>query len=99
MVLSKQVITDRFGRNMKQHCVKSVRIRSYSGPYFSVFGLNTDQYNSEYEHFLRSGRHVFVLLGFFVLVFMKRKFILVLLRKILIRTIYVINTISVINYC
>ena len=25
------------------HCVKSVHIRSYSGPYFSVFGLNTDQ--------------------------------------------------------
>ena len=24
------------------HCVKSVRIRSYSGPYFSAFGLNTD---------------------------------------------------------
>ena len=23
------------------HCVKSVRIRSYSGPYFSAFGLNT----------------------------------------------------------
>ena len=49
------------------HCVKSVRIRSYSGPYFPTFGLNTDRYsvsvrmrenmdqnNSEYEHFLRS---------------------------------------------
>ena len=36
------------------HCVKSVRIRSYSGPYFPAFGLNTDQYNSEYGHFLRS---------------------------------------------
>ena len=23
------------------HCVKSVRIRSYSGPYFPAFGLNT----------------------------------------------------------
>ena len=33
------------------HCVKTVRIRSYSGPYFQVFGLN----NSEYGHFLRSG--------------------------------------------
>ena len=24
------------------HCVKSIRIRSYSGPYFPAFGLNTD---------------------------------------------------------
>ena len=33
------------------HCVISVRIRSFSGPYFSAFGLNTDQKNSEYGHF------------------------------------------------
>ena len=33
------------------HCVKSVRIRSYSGPYFLAFGLNTDQNNSEYGLF------------------------------------------------
>ena len=26
------------------HCVKSVRIRSYSGPYFSAFGLNAEWY-------------------------------------------------------
>ena len=51
------------------HCVKSVRIWSYSGLYFPAFGLNTvvrispysvqmrentDQNNSEYGHFLRS---------------------------------------------
>ena len=43
------------------HCMKSVRIRSYSGHYFPAFGLNkerlrenTDQNNSENEHFLRS---------------------------------------------
>ena len=24
------------------HCVKSVRIRNYSGPYFLAFGLNTE---------------------------------------------------------
>ena len=39
-------------------CVKSVHIRSYSGPYFPAFGLrmreNIDQNNSEYGHFLRS---------------------------------------------
>ena len=34
--------------------MKSVRIRSYSGPYFPAFGLNTDQNNSEYGHFLDS---------------------------------------------
>ena len=27
-----------------QHCVKSVRVRSYSGPYFSALGLNTERY-------------------------------------------------------
>ena len=27
------------------HCVKSVRIQSYSGPYFPAFGLNTKRYS------------------------------------------------------
>ena len=46
------------------HYVKSVGIRSFSGLYFAVFGLNTpysvqmrentDQKNSEYGHFSRS---------------------------------------------
>ena len=36
---------------LDKHCMKSVRIRSYSGPYFSAFGLNTDKNNSEYGHF------------------------------------------------
>ena len=35
-------------------CVKSVRIRSYSGPHFPAFGLYTNHNNSEYGHFLRS---------------------------------------------
>ena len=26
------------------HCVKSVHIRSYSGPHFPAFGLNTERY-------------------------------------------------------
>ena len=41
--------------------MKSIRIRSFSGPYFSAFGpysvwmrKNTHQKNSEYEHFSRS---------------------------------------------
>ena len=35
-------------------CVKSVRIWSYSGLCFPVFGLNTDQNISEYGHSLLS---------------------------------------------
>ena len=46
------------------HCVKIVCIRSFSGPYFpalrrSPYSVrtreNTDQKNSKYGHFLRSG--------------------------------------------
>ena len=37
-----------------QHCVKSVRISSFSVPYFPTFGLNKDQKNSEYGHFSHS---------------------------------------------
>ena len=33
------------------HCVKSVRIRSYSGPYSVQMRENTDQNNSKYGHF------------------------------------------------
>ena len=55
-------------KNCKYHCVKSVRIWSYSGPhstpYLSVFspnagkcGKSADQNNSEYELFLRSARN------------------------------------------
>ena len=40
--------------NNAYYCVKSVRIRSYSGLYFPIFGLNTGQNNSEYRHTLRS---------------------------------------------
>ena len=39
---------------VSMHCVKSVRIRGCSGPYFPAFELNTDQHNSEYRHSLRS---------------------------------------------
>ena len=39
------------------HCLKSVRIQSYSGPHFPAFGLNTNQNNSEHGHFSRSGAH------------------------------------------
>ena len=38
------------------HYVKSGCIRSFSGPYFSTFGLKTDQKNCQFGHFSRSGR-------------------------------------------
>ena len=41
-------------RESRLHCVKSVRIQSYSGPYFRAFELNTDQNNSKYGNFLCS---------------------------------------------
>ena len=30
----------------EKNCVKSVRIRGYSGPHFPVFGLNTEKYSA-----------------------------------------------------
>ena len=33
-----------FLMSMKLNCVKSVRIRSFSGPHFPAFGLNTERY-------------------------------------------------------
>ena len=35
----------RITTTQRCHCVKSVRIRSYSGPHFSTFGLNTERYS------------------------------------------------------
>ena len=32
-------------RRCMNHCIKSVRIRSYSGPHFPAFGLNTKRYS------------------------------------------------------
>ena len=32
------------GNENGYHCVKSVHIRSFSGPYFPAFGLNTERY-------------------------------------------------------
>ena len=46
---------------LKMHCVKSVRIRSYSRPCLVRMLKNTDQNNSEYGHFLRSKEEAFAL--------------------------------------
>ena len=65
-----ECITDNMKFYWVTHYVKSIYIRSFSGPYFPAFGLhterygvkygkmpeNTDQKNSEYGHFLRSDK-------------------------------------------
>ena len=33
--------------SLDSHCVKSVQMRSFSGPYFSVFGLTSRKYRPE----------------------------------------------------
>ena len=35
------------------HCVKSVHIRSFSGPYFLAFGLNTESLHSKAPYSVR----------------------------------------------
>ena len=36
--------------NVQWHCVKSVRIRSYSGSYFPAFGLITERYTVSFRN-------------------------------------------------
>ena len=45
------------------HCVKSVRIRSFSGPYFPAFELNTEKY---FEHIFHHYAHAWKRLNYFV---------------------------------
>ena len=40
-----------FCKRVSQHCLKSVQIRSFSDPYFPVFGLNTDIYGVNLGNF------------------------------------------------
>ena len=50
------IIRQWFNKDLlnKLRCIKSVRIRRFSGLYFPAFRLNTDQKNSENGHFSRS---------------------------------------------
>ena len=45
----KQNKAEYFGifvnKDKPHHCVKSVRIQSFSGPYFAISGLNTERYS------------------------------------------------------
>ena len=38
------------------HCIKSVHIRSYSGPHFPAFGLNTERYGVSFRIQLECGK-------------------------------------------
>ena len=46
------------------HCVKSVQIRRFSGPYFPVFSLNTRKYGPEKTPYLATFHAVYVLWKF-----------------------------------
>ena len=50
----KSTISKSSANIFNYHCVKSVRIRSYSGQHFPALGLNTERYgvSSEYGPFL-----------------------------------------------
>ena len=39
------------------HCVKSVRIRRFCGPYFPAFGLNTERYGYTEYLSLNAGKY------------------------------------------
>ena len=49
----RPLIRNYTDESKSNHCMKSVRIRSYSGSYFPAFGLNTERY-SVYRHVLRN---------------------------------------------
>ena len=42
--IQKLFLIAKLHRDRFQNCVISVRIRSYSGPHFPAFGLNTERY-------------------------------------------------------
>ena len=44
--------------NRRVHCVKSVQIQSFSGPYFPVFSPNTGKYGPEETPYLDTFRVV-----------------------------------------
>ena len=46
-----------FSKSTIHHCVKSVRIRTFSGPYFSHSGWRRDQKIPKYGRFSRSALH------------------------------------------
>ena len=41
---------------LSKHCLKSVRIRSFSSPYFSAFGLNTQRYSASLRFQFECGK-------------------------------------------
>ena len=51
----------------KYHCVKSVQIRSFSGPYFLVFSPNTGKYGSEKALYLDTFHAVYMALHWGIL--------------------------------
>ena len=64
MIINIAVSSSSFSYRDKSmsHGVKTVRIWSYSGPYFPGFGQNMDHNNPEYAHFLRSVNEFIIIL-------------------------------------
>ena len=48
----KQVFLFSSLNKKHNHCVKSVQMRSFSGPYFPVFSANTEKYGPEKTPYL-----------------------------------------------
>ena len=45
IIKSEYETAEILNKFFSNHNVKSIRIRSYSGPYFPTFGLNTERFN------------------------------------------------------
>ena len=49
--------TEKLRNNTKgKHCVKSVSIRSFPGPYFPAFGLNMERYSVSHRMQSKCGK-------------------------------------------
>ena len=54
---------DNFSGTLRYRCVKSVQIRSFSGPYFAVFGPKTGKYGPEKTLYLDIFHAVYFILS------------------------------------
>ena len=49
LINSKFLKNQSFFFFIHNHCVKTVRVRSFSCPYFPAFGLNTERYTERFS--------------------------------------------------
>ena len=73
---------NNFSGTLRYRCVKSVQIRSFSDPYFAVFGPNTGKYGTEKNPFLDTFHAVyFILIASYVAMCLKNKTFLYTTQK------------------